>query len=301
MQSVYPKYEDRSKKWREDVTIDGEPYEEWKEGRKTESAYFKQIKKEAKAEGEGLETLEDYDNEISRLKKMLDEWDDSKFKNYAESSNAYTMLEDKLEELKDKKMLLRYPDDDVMSKFKKTKYTSVRESERDSNPNYGKAGYNVNCANCVVANEARSRGYDVTAGLANKDIRWYHWDKDGKIITGRGSWTDCFDGIKRENVGATRKAQQIKLIEEKVKKWGNGSRGVVYVAWDRGGGHYFSVSNVNGEVIFTNPQNAKSDARGFFDYSKPSKTDIFRVDNCKLNEYIKKVVVANEAGHKKSN
>ena len=32
MKSVYPKYEDRSKKWREDVTIDGESYEQWKRG-----------------------------------------------------------------------------------------------------------------------------------------------------------------------------------------------------------------------------------------------------------------------------
>jgi len=31
MESVYPEYEDRSKKWREDVEIDGQPYEEWKE------------------------------------------------------------------------------------------------------------------------------------------------------------------------------------------------------------------------------------------------------------------------------
>ena len=36
MQSVYPKYEDRSKQWREGVEIDGESYEEWKEGKKAQ-------------------------------------------------------------------------------------------------------------------------------------------------------------------------------------------------------------------------------------------------------------------------
>lgn len=33
MQSVYPKYEDRTKKWRENVTVDDEPYEVWKQGK----------------------------------------------------------------------------------------------------------------------------------------------------------------------------------------------------------------------------------------------------------------------------
>ena len=39
MQSVYPQYEDRSKKWREGVEIDGVPYEEWKQGIKAEKEY----------------------------------------------------------------------------------------------------------------------------------------------------------------------------------------------------------------------------------------------------------------------
>lgn len=34
METVYPEYADRSKEWREDETIDGVPYEEWKEGAK---------------------------------------------------------------------------------------------------------------------------------------------------------------------------------------------------------------------------------------------------------------------------
>lgn len=42
MQSVYPKYEDRSKQWREGVEIDGQSYEDWKEHKKrvNEQPYY---------------------------------------------------------------------------------------------------------------------------------------------------------------------------------------------------------------------------------------------------------------------
>ena len=36
MKTIYPKYEDRSKQWREGVTIDGQDYEEWKAGKKAQ-------------------------------------------------------------------------------------------------------------------------------------------------------------------------------------------------------------------------------------------------------------------------
>ena len=41
-ETIYPQYEDRQKDWREDETIDGVPYEVWKQGKKAEKDWKKQ-------------------------------------------------------------------------------------------------------------------------------------------------------------------------------------------------------------------------------------------------------------------
>ena len=295
--TIYPKYENRQKNWREDETINGVPYEVWKEGKKAAKEYKKNQQNESSGDGNDNEpkTYDEYNAEIAKLKAKLDNWDDSKYKSYAESATEYTKVQDRYEELRDKRLTVPYPDDDIMGEYNKTKHTSLRETERDTNPLFKPdTAYSKNCSNCVVANEMRARGYDVIAGVADKKIRMDYWDGKGNIVSGKGSWTDCFKDMKREVIGAKRKEQQIPLIEGLVKNWGIGSRGVVYVQWDKGNGHYFSVANVNGEIRFSNPQNNNVDANGFFEYSKPSKTAIFRLDNLKPTEYIKKVVRKNE-------
>lgn len=47
METVYPEYADRSKQWREDETIDGVPYEEWKEEAKQRLEEKEEKKREA--------------------------------------------------------------------------------------------------------------------------------------------------------------------------------------------------------------------------------------------------------------
>lgn len=47
METVYPEYADRSKEWREDETIDGVPYEEWKEAAKQRLEEKEEKKREA--------------------------------------------------------------------------------------------------------------------------------------------------------------------------------------------------------------------------------------------------------------
>lgn len=98
MQSVYPKYEDRSKKWREGVEIDGQSYEEWKEGKKNDQGTQQPSELEQKIAG------------VVKGKPMTHE--------EADTGRV--------------------------------------------NPNFLKGvGYRINCQSCVVAYEARRRGYDV--------------------------------------------------------------------------------------------------------------------------------------------
>ena len=185
---------------------------------------------------------------------------------------------------------IELPDDKVMQGIAKTDKTGYKETAEATNPNYSYGNdYKVNCSCCVVANEMRARGYDVTADIARGNMRYFWYDIESNV--GKGSWTDCFNGINSVAINATRKSQQIPKIVELMKEYGNNSRAVVFVQWNRGGGHYFTVQNVNGEIKFTNPQNVKSDAESFFEYSKPSKTRIFRVDNLRATEYVREAVV----------
>ena len=185
---------------------------------------------------------------------------------------------------------IELPDDKVMQGIAKTDKTGYKETAEATNPNYsyGK-DYRVNCSCCVVANEMRARGYDVTADIARGNMKYFWNDIEANV--GKGSWTDCFNGINSVAIKATKKSQQIPKIVELMKEYGNNSRAVVFVQWSKGGGHYFTVQNVNGEIKFTNPQNAKADAESFFEDSKPSKTRIFRVDNLRATEYVREAVV----------
>lgn len=176
------------------------------------------------------------------------------------------------------------------------KIQTPQEAAVDVNPLYKASSlYRENCANCVVAEELRVRGYDVTADLkdASTEISYY-WDVGG---TGRGSWTESFEGgIKPVYVGAKRKPQQIPKIQEIMDGWGEESRAVVFVQWDGHTiGHYFTAVNTKDGVVFINPQHPEDDAAEFFKTTKPSATALFRTDDKKIDEFARRVVRWKEA------
>ena len=176
------------------------------------------------------------------------------------------------------------------------KIQTPQEAAVDVNPLYKASSlYRENCANCVVAEELRVRGYDVTADLKDASTKIsYYWDVGG---TGRGSWTESFEGgIKPVYIGANRKPQQIPKIQEIMNGWGEESRAVVFVVWDgHTNGHYFTAVNTKNGVVFINPQHPEDDAAEFFKTTKPSATALFRTDDKKIDEFARRVVRWKEA------
>lgn len=171
------------------------------------------------------------------------------------------------------------------------KIPTPQEAAVDVNPLYKASSlYRENCANCVVAEELRVRGYDVTADLKDASTKIsYFWDVGG---TGRGSWTESFEGgIKPVYIGANRKPQQIPKIQEIMNGWGEESRAVVFVVWDgHTNGHYFTAVNTKNGVVFINPQHPEQDATEFFKKTKPSSTALFRIDDKRIDEFARRVV-----------
>ena len=168
---------------------------------------------------------------------------------------------------------------------------SPKEAAEGANPLYDKGvAYRTNCANCVVAEELRIRGYDVTAKQKNSTTNISRFWYDGK--EGRGSWTDSFKGgLEYKNIDAKRKAQQVPKIQEIMDGWGKESRAVVFVKWDGSNtGHYFTAANTENGVEFINPQRTKLNAENFFTQCKPSKTALFRVDDKDIAEFAREVV-----------
>ena len=169
--------------------------------------------------------------------------------------------------------------------------TTPAELANGVNPLYERSTlYRENCANCVIAEELRIRGYDVEADLKDYSTKIsYFWHNGG---VGMGGWQDSFiGGVKSTDIGATRKPQQIGRIQDIMNSWGNDSRAVVFVQWDgKTIGHYFTAVNENGTVRFINPQHPTEDASEFFTMCRPSQTVLFRVDNKELADFVRKVV-----------
>lgn len=173
------------------------------------------------------------------------------------------------------------------------------------NPDYIKEEYDMgtheNCAYTSTALELRYRGYDVYAkhAVPKNKIRSFRYNYYGRpsdpryreeLITGEGSFTDCFGGMKIDRVDSRRKSQSQNKVIEKMQSYGEDSRAIIFVEWENGGGHYFNAVNNHGKVEFLDGQNGSMDCSDYFNHAKPSKIRVFRTDNCKITDYFKEVV-----------
>jgi hypothetical protein len=144
----------------------------------------------------------------------------------------------------------------------------IDEALEKVNPKFdpSQSAYRENCTSVVQANELRRRGLDVQAGPLEKP----RWSSEGgpggrpaSAIT--GPWGGKFTpGTKAD-------------IEQAFKE--PGSRGVVAIAWNGGGGHVFNVENVGGEVRFIDgqPTPPVTDAAGYFSMGR--NTAYIRLDD----------------------
>lgn len=181
-----------------------------------------------------------------------------------------------------------------------TRAKSIEQAATSANPNYNpreyKLGTHTNCAYCSTAVDMMLRGYTVAANerVAGEPVWSWQTNSKGQVVTGKGHWTDCFKGITYQNVGATRVTQCVDKVSSVMNSYGPNSRGVVFVQWKTGGGHYFNVVNDNGSVRFIDGQNSSLDCTSYFSKVKPSSVAVFRTDNCPITDYASKVVHRND-------
>lgn len=147
--------------------------------------------------------------------------------------------------------------------------------------------YWQNCSHTVPTYEMRRRGYDVTAtGALNNDKfkkvgmrAWGYKDHDEAYKAGAVNYVNT----KRSNKIANEIAQA--LIDA-----GDGARFEIRAGWKTGGGHFFVCENVNGEVVFIDPQSGDvgDTIKDYLLDSKPSTTWYTRIDNIELDPKIMK-------------
>ncbi|MEO3976746.1 toxin glutamine deamidase domain-containing protein [Streptomyces sp. CAU 1734] len=136
-----------------------------------------------------------------------------------------------------------------------------------ANPHYrkGVAAYSMNCSHVAQAYELRRRGMDVQAGPASGG-RGRSMDELGK------AWGSSFTVCDSDTADTGRSEIERAFSEP-------GSRGMVGVMWKSGGGHAFTVENVDGRIRFVDgqPNPPVTDAGHYFSRAKWSA--YMRLDN----------------------
>ena len=160
---------------------------------------------------------------------------------------------------------------------------SQEQDLANTNPLYssGDSSYSYNCQRCVVAYEARRRGFDVHAKpylFQLADTLPYEDDDVG--------WPSVFENSKIEYCGAQDASDVKNNIHNMMASWGEGARAIVSVDFRCGGGHVFVAEYLNGGVRYMDPQNARNDVECYFDAIDTTTAGILRTDNCDFTERI---------------
>ena len=174
--------------------------------------------------------------------------------------------------------------------------TFEEANELQGNINFSKSHeYGVNCQSCVVANELRRRGYDVTAlpnlqkagnipyELSSK-TNWAWIDPETMATPVKKRAGGVYDvtrtgALKSKNISALTK-EIIELVKEP-------GRYHIDFSWKSGNsGHIITLENlVNGKIVLYDPQNGK--IVNWADISKRIKlqygVNVLRVDNLLVN------------------
>lgn len=167
---------------------------------------------------------------------------------------------------------------------KKGKPISADEAIKTINPDrdveYG--DYSENCQRCAVAFELNRRGYNVEASETYKD------DPYPK----NNNWAKAFKDGNIQAVGATTTQKVSKNLSEKMKAWGNGSRGIIAVSY--GGtniGHAFNVEYSGGGLKYYDAQTGdRYDPKRVFNHVNTKTVRVMRTDNLALSDDVRNMV-----------
>ena len=169
------------------------------------------------------------------------------------------------------------------------------EDAKKTNPNYSNHAYEYthNCQRCVPAWELRQRGFDVIAQPCKPA-----GEHDALKTSPFNLWQfNPFDKDVSKRIQADRTGNGKDQIIEFLKASGNGARVEIVVAWDYNPaeGHAFAAKNVDGEILFIDPQNGKSGkyVEDYFNRVVQGETKWLRIDKLPLAERYRKEVIAN--------
>lgn len=244
-----------------------------------------------------FKTEKDFDDEISRIRAERSAAFDSD--NYDKATTDRQLqeileLEDRKKafvEMKEKaaldaSIITTRPENEplVLQQFRRFDVEKRTDAQMlaQVNPNYkeGTRKWTYNCQRTVTAQELVYRGYDVTAQPYNPkdpigDTMWNAWKKPHV-----------------DNVTIPTKKSFVSTVEESFSRWGDGSRAIIRVKWNAAhgnGGHFIFARNVNGGIIYTDPQSGKVlNIAETIEHTTQGRNHmwIMRVDNKEVNENV---------------
>lgn len=167
---------------------------------------------------------------------------------------------------------------------KKGRAMSADRAALGANPNhhYEYREYSQNCQRCIIATEARMRGYDVTAHATYK----------GDTMPRGNNYANNFKNAKIDAVGSRSKTRTEKNIEKQMKSYGEGSRAVITVQWKGGrSGHVANVVTKNGKVwVYDGQVGMRFTLTNFLKNTASEHTTLTRVDNLDFSDYARNSV-----------
>ncbi len=162
---------------------------------------------------------------------------------------------------------------------------NVTAAVSGANPNYDMgAEYQENCQRCIIATEARMRGYDVQA------LPTY----DGDTMPSGGNYLENFVGAKTTTIKRSTAQANRNGVEKQMAEMGDGSRAVMAFNWKGGGsGHVINVVQKRGKTRYYDGQNGTEvSASHLFNAISTSRRgiDLTRVDNLAFSDTVNQAV-----------
>lgn len=165
---------------------------------------------------------------------------------------------------------------------------SINDCYNTVNPHQEEGlAYQMNCQRCVVAYEARRRGFDVTAKPALLG------DEPLKHSSNEKGWANVFEGGKdslHNLKGNTSKEIKDSICSE-MAKYGDGARAVIEVHSPVFRGHVIIAEQFKNKTHFIDPQTSERNVEYIFDLSIISdRTKMLRIDNKNFTSLVEECV-----------
>lgn len=161
---------------------------------------------------------------------------------------------------------------------------NLTNAVKDANPNYDLGPeYQFNCQRCIIATEARLRGYDVQALPTSSD----------DTMPNGLNYLSNFVNPNTTTISRTTARARQNSVESEMSSYGDGSRAVMSFGWSGGGsGHVINVVQRNGRTGYYDGQTGeKYDAGALFNaMSRSGNINLTRVDNLAFSDTVNRSV-----------